>query len=154
MLYFCCITSGKKKVSCTTEDVRKHCKDSLKSFLFLVPLQQFFPFFYSFLSLFSFPARQNRVWTPNLRPIVWDPKSWRERTDLPARPSAHTQKREKNGRKRERQKQEQRTENKRGERRESYCSGPPGWRQREWVGWMGHSRDFVAFKKDKMSPGG
>lgn len=51
-------------------------------------------FFFSFLSLFSFPARQNKVRTQDLRPIVRDPKSCRERTDLPVWPSAHTEQRQ------------------------------------------------------------
>lgn len=56
-----------------------------------------FHFFSSFLSLFCFPVGQNRVWTQNMRPIVWAPKSYSERTDPPVWPSAHTEKKAKLG---------------------------------------------------------
>ena len=70
----------------------------------------------SFLSLFSFPARQNGVWTLNLRPIVWDPESCRESTDLPFWPSVQTEKRQ-NWRESERNS---------GEVKREEAGGPPG----------------------------
>lgn len=57
---------------------------------------------------------------------MWDPKSCRERTDLPVWPSAHTEQRQK-----WKEREQRRGNKKRGESRGSYCAGPPGQRKRE-----------------------